>query len=428
MRKALKSFVIVVVLFFALLLVLLLDLSPNVKPDSGKQVDHAESVQVLFNQVRQSLRKRYSAHAIDVTNKQASSLAGFLQRARDKAAADVGFSAEKMQIQASYRVFEFPLDLYVNVHIEVSQGQGINVTQFHLGKIALPGNWALAKAEALANAYTQSVVATRAINTVEQLEITNTGVTVSLRPMDGLLREFKNIKTGGSNKDTRLLKIRIAHYLRFLNQLYVPPIKHNQQARSLAYYLRALMQEAHIMSQQGSATLENEAAILAITIYAGSPRFATLVGDLSFAIDGVPTAKPKPVLFKRKDLSLHFVFSAAIKLLSEKGVSVAVGEFKELMDRGQGGSGYSFIDLAADLSGANFAALAVNPKTAEQLQQQMRNEVNEQLFMVSTEALEEGLSKQAFENKYTKVDSPAYNTVVDLINQRIKQLPINRAR
>ncbi len=41
----------------------------------------------------------------------------------------------------------------------------------------------------------------------------------------------------------------------------------------------------------------------------------------------------KPVLANRKDLSLHFIFSAAIKLLSEQGISVAVGEFKELMDK-----------------------------------------------------------------------------------------------
>jgi hypothetical protein len=185
------------------------------------------------------------------------------------------------------------------------------------------------------------------------------------------------------------------------------------------------MKEAHIMSKESSATLENEAAILAITIYAGSPRFVALTGDLSFAIERIPIARPKPVLLNRGDLSLHFIFSAAIKLMSEKGVSVAVGEFKELMDRGKGGSGYSFIDLAADLSGAHFAALAVDPQTAEHLQTVLMHAPNESLFMVATGDLEEGMSKAEFEAKYKKVDSPQYSRVVDIINERIQQLPIN---
>jgi hypothetical protein len=121
------------------------------------------------------------------------------------------------------------------------------------------------------------------------------------------------------------------------------------------------------------------------------------------------------------------VFSAAIKLLSELGVSIAVGEFKELMDRGQGGSGYSFVDLAADLSGAHFAALAVNPKSAQQLQTIMANMADESLFFPNTDSLDEGLNSAEFTSKYQAVDSPAYLQAVELISARIDALPVSTA-
>ena len=193
------------------------------------------------------------------------------------------------------------------------------------------------------------------------------------------------------------------------------------------------MIEAKARTAQGkqgnssSAALENEAAIMALAIYAGHRRFSTLFGDLSIALDPVPTVQAKPLLASRQDLSLHFIFSAAIKLLSEQGISIAVGEFKELMDRGEGGSGYSFVDLAADMAGANFAALAVDPNSAEKLQNIMSLEPNELLFFPSIEGLEEGMSKSQFKQRYTDIESNKYIGVVKNIESRIERLPIGKS-
>jgi hypothetical protein len=249
---------------------------------------------------------------------------------------------------------------------------------------------------------------------------------INLAPLDNLLKEFQNIKTIGNSEDTRLLKVRIAHYLSLLDNVNLQAAGANTIRPSLSVYLHAVMKEAAIKSTQQTATLENEAAILALAIYAGSRRFTALIGDLSFAIEKVPTAPTRPFIRNRQDLSLHFIFSAAIKLMSQKGISIAVGEFKELMDRGQGGSGYSFVDLAADLAGAHFADLAVNPQTAYRLQQTMLGIADEDLFMVSIDGLDEGLSKAQFTTQYGEVDSPRYQQVVKEINIRISNLPISR--
>lgn len=426
MRKTIKLLAIIVLLVFAILVVLVIDLSPATKEDANQQVDNADLVQPLVKELRNTLRSRYKAQQIIVSEAQANSLSGFLHRAVGQANALVALDDSHLDLVISYRIDTFILPLYFNLSLTIEEGDGLIVNQGAIGGLSLPGEWVLSFAEYAANTYTNSVVATKAITTVESIDIHQSNIAVKLKPLDSLLREFKNIETGGSKKDAKLLKIKIAHYLRLFDSTYVAP-KTNPKSpgNSLGVYLQVAMAEAFVQSRNGSATLENEAAILALAIYAGSTRFTALTGDLGFAINTIPSASPKPVLAGRRDLSLHFVFSAAIKLMSQKGISIAVGEFKELMDRGVGGSGYSFVDLAADLSGAHFADLAVNPTTAQYLQQVMLTDADEAMFMISIEGLEEGLSKQEFADKYTVVDSEAYKQVVNLINQRIADLPIS---
>jgi hypothetical protein len=424
MRKAIKLVLLVLFLCAMLLFVLLVDFSPLVKADGNQQVNQADTVQPLIDQLRTSLRSRYKPQTISVSRQQAESLAGFAHRAKEQASADFVFSDASLIIKFTYRFDAGITDMYINVTLQVDEGDGMNLQGVRIGKLRLPGAFALSIAQSIANRYTSSEVATKAIATVQRIDVESSGVNIAIAPMDALLREFKNIETGGSSTDTRLLKIKVAHYLRVLDGMYVPPTGKRSVGASLAYYLHAVMKEASVLSSEGSATLENEAAIMALTIYAGSPRFATLVGDLSFAITKIPYAIPRPVLRERGDLSLHFMFSAAIKLMSEKGVSIAVGEFKELMDRGEGGSGYSFVDLAADMAGAHFAALAVDPKTAQQVQAILAGGANEMLFMVPIDDLEEGLSKAEFSKKYGEVDSPEYKEVVERINRRLAGLPI----
>lgn len=423
MRRFIKRMLIISIILLLLATVLTIELSPSVNVDASKQVDNAEQIQTLLSDLRTSLRSRYDAQTIKVSDIQAESLAGFVQRAKSQANAEMLFKDDLLIINFSYQIDAIIFPVYINIESEIIEGTGVDVSTVKIGKLSLPGSWALSIMEYLANAYTNSVVATKAIDSVEKLTISSAGMQIHLTPLDSLLREFKNIQTGGDDEESILLKIKIAHYLRLLDGL---PL--NTAENSLEIYIQALMQEAYVLSQDGSATLENEAAILALAIYAGSRRFATFTGDLSFALDRLPYAKVKPVLINRQDLSLHFVFSAAIKLMSEKGISIAVGEFKELMDRGAGGSGYSFIDLAADMSGAHFSAMAVDPKTAIQVQQALRHEKNETLFMVEITGFEEGMTKAEFEQKYKQVDSPEYLAVVKEIERRLADLALSQSR
>ena len=434
MNRFIKVAAFVFVGLFFLLVVLLIDLSPTVSKDASVQVENAENVSTLIGQLRKSFRNRYQSQQIDISYSQAESLLGFTQRALPNVSSELKLQALNAEIMVSYQLPSYLFSSYVNVSINVVQDNHLHVESVSIGVIKIPGSWALRWAEALANSYTNSEVASKAIQLVAKTEISPDQVIISLNPLDPLLRELKNIKTSGDSNDMQLLRIKTAHYLRVLDSLPSPDDLNLQKKQnkdtSLSYYLHKVMLEAKAMSAKdpqgnsNSATLENEAAIMALSIYAGHRRFSTLFGDLSFAVDPIPTVRRKPVLANRQDLSLHFIFSAAIKLLSEQGISVAVGEFKELMDRGKGGSGYSFIDLTADMAGANFAALAVDPRTAEKIQDIMSSEANEMLFFPSIEGFDEGMNKSKFRQKYTNIESKEYLKVVEEIEKRMGELPI----
>lgn len=422
MRKIFSRLLIIIISLCLLFTILAVDLSPSVQVSSSEQVDKAESVNALLEQVRLVIRERQASHQISVSPAQAHSLAGFVQRARVEAQADVSFGTDEAVLSMSYHLGKLFSDFYINIQLNLRSGPGVAIDSLTIGSITLPGNWALNIAEYAVNHYTQSQLASRAIDWITGVNISPQQILIDVAPSDILFQELKQLRRGTDDAQALIVKQQVVHYLQLLDDLPTAP---ESAKASLAYYLSAVISEAARLTPTSDATLENKAALLALAIYAGNYRFSRLVGNLSIAVSDIPTAAVAPVLANREDLSLHFIYSAAIKLLSEQGISIAVGEFKELMDRGAGGSGYSFTDLAADLSGAHFAALAVDPAYAEHLQAQLIKYPVEATFFPDINALDEGLSVKAFSDKYQAVDSPAYQQAVGLINMRIQRLPIS---
>ncbi|MGQ8364990.1 hypothetical protein [Glaciecola sp. 1036] len=422
MWQKVKVSLLIVLVLVLILVFLSVDFSGSVSADGGRQLNDADSVNQLLYESRQAIIKRKNNHQIKITQSQATSLAGFLQRAYPEARAIVDFRSDHIMIAATYQFTELFGGLYFNLYAEVVEGEGFNLRSVSVGQVHVPGGLALWLTEIIANRYTQSDVASVALDTIEAVQVIDKTAIVSLKPLLSLLSEFKKVDTSGEDERSNIFKQRVMGYLFFLDQL--PPNPENRN--SLNYYLVELMKEAKVYSQNGDPVLENEAAIMALSAYAGHRRFARTVGNLSETMGGViPTVDKGTTLAGRHDLSLHFIFSAAIKLLSQQGFSIAVGEFKELMDRGQGGSGYSFVDLSADMAGAHFASLAVTPELAESIQDIIIAFDDENAYFPQINNLDEGLSKQAFIQKYGSVDSETYQKVVKVIQGRIDALPIS---
>ncbi|WP_299073647.1 hypothetical protein [uncultured Paraglaciecola sp.] len=422
--KFIGVLLLLIVLAVVGLFVVAVESYPVVVTSSSEQVDQAESVKTLMKQLKASIRNRTHRQNIYISQAHLNSLVGFAQRAHGKINGQVYIDSQSTRVLASYHLPNNPVGHYLNIDIMLSPGAGIKVDHVKIGPIIIPGDLALGSLIYLANWYTESDIASQFVEQVESVAMTDGQIQLSIKPLDKFLKELNDVKQGvggGSDEKTR---IRTAYYLKQLSLLGVGK---RSSPQSLAEYIGPVFSWAKDRSDDETAAKENEAAIMALAIFAGHHRFANLVGDVQPLKSRAVRPNFKPRLKNRTDLNQHFIFSAAIKILSEQGLSLAIGEFKELMDRSDDGSGFSFVDLAADFAGVAFAVSATNPASARSVQNILADSSNEQLFFPVTEDLPEGLSKNEFSQQFFEVDSPEYLRMVGKINQRIAELPIHQS-
>jgi hypothetical protein len=421
--KTISFLLLLIVVTIVSTFIAVTDSRPLVVTNSGEQVSQAESVKKLMQQLSDSVKNRTNRQTIVISQNQLNSLVGFAQRAHDKISGRINIQPHSTSILASYQLPKNPIGQYLNIDVLLLPGPGVLVSHVKLGSINIPGSLALNTLVYLADWYTNSNIGSQFVQQVESVSMTERQIQLSVLPLDKFLKELNEAKQGvGGNSDEEM-RFRTAYYLK---QLSLLSVSKRAAPQSLANYIGPVFSWAKKRSTYDSAPKENEAAILALAIYAGHHRFANLVGDVQPREGEVVRPKYKPVLKSRADLNQHFIFSAAIKILSEQGLSIAIGEFKELMDRSDDGSGYSFVDLAADFAGVEFAVAATNISSATFVQNILAGITDEKVFFPDIVGLPEGLSKNNFTRVFTEVDSPEYLKMVRNIKQRIATLPIHQ--
>jgi hypothetical protein len=192
---------------------------------------------------------------------------------------------------------------------------------------------------------------------------------------------------------------------------------------SLAELLRPLFARARERSERGDPIPENRAAMLVLALYVN--------GAILDAI--VPAAKcwPRPASHRvtlngRDDLAKHFAVSAALAANAGGPLSDAVGLYKEV-DDSRHGSGFSFIDLAADRTGTRFGEVAAeSAASAAKLQRKLSGGVREGDVMPSTEGLPEFLPEAEFLRRFGGIGAPAYRQMMAEIERRIGKVPAYR--
>jgi hypothetical protein len=126
-----------------------------------------------------------------------------------------------------------------------------------------------------------------------------------------------------------------------------------------------------------------------------------------------------PTIHNRHDLLQHFVVSCALTNLAGPQVSEAVGIIKEMNDA-NGGSGFSFADLTADLAGITFASqLNAQQKQLVPLANLFRMADH----MPSIDGLREGLTKETFQADFGSPSDPRFLAERTAILARIRALP-----
>jgi len=295
--------------------------------------------------------------------------------------------------------------------------QGFAIISCRLGHVPIPGFIANRLLHALvhntiaapANQQLLQLMASGVIRQHRLLFTDNNASPIQLRLQPQFYQPF------ASNDNTPALATDIAHYLQQLKQLR----RTHYREHRLAFYLHQLFTLAQ---QRATATSQplNEAyqnALWAAAVTMGNRKFIYYANP-AIQLDQVP--KTAPVMLNgRRDLALHFLYSAVIQMLSSSQLSEQIGMLKEIMDADSGGSGFSFADLAADKAGTRFA----EQLDVYQPQHFARFTADnfERAIMPLSNDLPEGLSEQQI-SKLGGLGAEYFALQEQLINERLNKL------
>ncbi|EJI84216.1 hypothetical protein AEST_30500 [Alishewanella aestuarii B11] len=198
--------------------------------------------------------------------------------------------------------------------------------------------------------------------------------------------------------------------------------KAHPEQRQLAFYLQQMLREA---MRRGGDSFEREAstALWALAISAADRRFLRFSNG-TVSAEQVPELPPL-LLSGRRDLALHFLYSAVIKMVGNQQLAIQIGALKELSDAGSGGSGFSFVDMAANKAGIWMVQQLGNIDR----QQVFTLDVDdfEAAFMPIWHDLPEGLSERQLNQALGGPDGPGAQALLTRIEERLAALSLYRA-
>jgi hypothetical protein len=126
----------------------------------------------------------------------------------------------------------------------------------------------------------------------------------------------------------------------------------------------------------------------------------------------------------REDFSQHFALSAFLAATGGEGLSDMAGLYKELKDA-QGGSGFSFADLAADRAGSRLGQVSTgSPAAALKMQRRLAGVRDAKVYFPSVGDLPEFMQQAEFQRRFGGVGQPAYQKMVEQIEARVLGVPL----
>lgn len=185
---------------------------------------------------------------------------------------------------------------------------------------------------------------------------------------------------------------------------------------------RAAFGLARTRSLDGDPAVQNRAALFALGAILGYPGFRPPEELEPRTLSARQQNVLNEATFRgRVDWRRHFLVSAAISALGGQKLSDAIGLFKEELDAGNGGSGFSFADLLADRAGTRFAGVATrDAATAQAIQKRLADGLGLNEYFPDPADLPEGIPDKKFEADYGGVGGAGYRRLVDEIDRRIR--------
>ncbi len=346
-------------------------------------------------------------------------LAGnYLLNRYSKSAVHIELKNNKLRFLVTMALPENRLGKYLNISFRLGNAQDSElpvITKFKAGKLLLPARLAAFVIDTVIQHSSLNEYFILATRPIKAVKIDEQKLTITYYPNKDTLIQARNFLTHtGDNSALNIYQQKLADIV----------AKHDPAWRlSLAELLRPLFELAYQRSTLETAIDENRIVISAINDYVNKQATKKLLS----------TPDPTPAtgqqysafLYKRIDLAQHFIGSAALTASVSKQAAQIAGEEKELSDAQAGGSGFSFIDLAADKAGTRFGEMATSsPENARKMQKAMSAIKDYSDFMPDPRDLPEHMNEEDFKRRFESVNSPVYQDVSKQIDARISATPI----
>ena len=330
-------------------------------------------------------------------------------------------SATKVQLDNASLTFCTSISLpnillgrYLNISFTLNEQQGhLTPANFKAGRIRVPDIFSgtilnsIIKFTALQKYYLQAKQHIKKI----QLASDNLKVTYQYSP-EAFSQMLSLLALSTDNESKIIYKQKLSEFI----------ANHDREWRlSLAQLLQPLFQLAYQRSTLDSAIEENRTAIFVIKAFVNDREIKRYVKLPSLKGSGPQLSV---FLYKRKDMAKHFMWSAALTASGSSNLADKLAQEKEISDA-QSGSGFSFIDLAADRAGMYFAEMATStPRTARKIQKAMAHIIDYRAFMPDVRDLPENLNDKEFKHKFDSVSNPSYKQILAQIDARIAASPV----
>ncbi len=357
---------------------------------------------------------------IELTEADLNLAGNYLLNRYRKSAADLDFKNDELRFKVTMALPENSLGKYLNISFRLGNVTGNDlpvITKFKAGKLLLPAKLAAFVIDAIIQHSSLNEYFILATRPLKAVKIDAEKLTITYYPNKDTLIQARNFLTHtGDNSTLNIYQQKLADIV----------AKHDPEWRlSLADLLRPLFELAYQRSTLETAIDENRVVISAINDYVNKQETKKLLSTPeSTPVTGQQYAA---FLYKRIDLAQHFIGSAALTASVNKQAAQIAGEEKELSDA-HGGSGFSFIDLAADKAGTRFGEMATSsPENARKMQKAMAGIKDYSDFMPDPRDLPEHMNEVDFKQRFESVNSPVYQEISKQIDARISATPIYNA-
>lgn len=387
----------------------------------------AKNARMLIKQLRDGVLSTDASAEFKANETELNHLVSLISRGTERVNGRINLSQLGIYVVFSVYTPENPFGDFLNFStIVLPSTKGLQLDNVQVGNITIPGGLSKSLAEFVLNRVLGEELGSRVISSIRQLSIHKSTMKAMYTPIPDLKEQLgvfrgrvkfvrNELQLGGDPKKVRIYFEKICQ----LDKAANVTIKH-----SFERYLSDMLNFTYLQASDTNVSDEYRSAVLALAIYFGTDKFESIIGPVRTEELSHCLPNHKIVLGGRRDLLQHFIVSAGLRVLAENGIPFAIGEFKELLDSQTGGSGFSFVDLAADRAGLRFADHIIefsNNKDMAKLDFSNKKEAD---YFPDTRGLPEGMSKDEFKRFYQDVNSVMYDLMLKDIDKRISQLSL----